>query len=70
MIYCTIDVPNVDDQAHSNYAQEIVHNVLQQVLPYMGIEPTEPVQAGEAVTAAAPEAAAGETTQETEGAAQ
>ena len=70
LIYCTIDVPNVDDQAHSNYAQEIVHNVLQQVLPYMGIEPTEPVQAGEAVTAAAPEAAAGETTQETEGAAQ
>ncbi len=43
LVYCIIDVPNVDDQAHSNYAQEIVHSVLEQVLPYMGIEPTEEV---------------------------
>lgn len=43
VVYCVVDVPNVDDQAHSNYAQEIVHNVFQQILPYMGIEPTVPV---------------------------
>ena len=53
LIYCIIDVPNTEDQAHSNYAQEIVHNILQQILPYMGIEPTEEVPAETIETAAA-----------------
>ena len=38
VIYTVIDTPNVPDQAHSSYAQEITHNVLEQVLPYMNID--------------------------------
>jgi len=40
-IYCVIDEPNTSDQAHSTYAQSIVHNVLVEVLPYLNIEPDE-----------------------------
>ena len=29
---------NVEDQAHSSYAQEIAKNVLEQILPYMNID--------------------------------
>ena len=36
--YVIIDTPNVDDQPHSNYAQEIVHNIFTQILPYLNIE--------------------------------
>ena len=37
MIYVIVDEPNVEDQAHSSYAQEIAHNILAQILPYMNI---------------------------------
>lgn len=37
LIYVIVDEPNVADQAHSSYAQEITHNILQQILPYMNI---------------------------------
>lgn len=38
LIYVVVDEPNVPDQAHSSFAQEIVHSVMAQVLPYMNIE--------------------------------
>lgn len=37
LVYIIIDEPNVPDQAHSSYAQEIAHNVFEQVLPYLNI---------------------------------
>ncbi len=41
VIYCTVDQPNVRDQAHSFYAQNIVREILEEVLPYMNIYPDE-----------------------------
>ena len=41
LIYCVVDQPNVEDQAHSVYAQQIVHNILVQILPYLNIEKIE-----------------------------
>ena len=38
VIYTIVDTPNVEDQAHSSYAQEITKNVLEQILPYMNID--------------------------------
>ncbi len=43
VIYVVIDEPNVEDQAHSTYAQEIFRKIATEVLPYMGIYPTEEV---------------------------
>ena len=37
LIYTVVDEPNVKDQAHSTYAQEITHNILKQLLPYYNI---------------------------------
>lgn len=37
LIYVVIDEPNVEDQAHSNYAQNVTREILKEVLPYMGI---------------------------------
>lgn len=41
VIYCVVDEPNVDDQAHSSYAQNIVREILKEVLPYLNIYPDE-----------------------------
>lgn len=41
VIYCVIDEPNVDDQPHSTFAQNIVREILEEILPYMGIYPDE-----------------------------
>lgn len=41
LIYCIVDQPNVEDQAHSVYAQQIVHNILVQILPYLNIDTIE-----------------------------
>lgn len=38
LIYVVVDEPNVADQAHSSYAQEISHNIMQQILPYLNID--------------------------------
>lgn len=37
MIYVVIDRPNVADQPHSNFAQEITKNILTEILPYLQI---------------------------------
>lgn len=41
LIYCVVDEPNVPDQAHSYFAQNIVREILEEVLPYMNIYPDE-----------------------------
>lgn len=41
VIYCIVDEPNVEDQAHSYFAQDIVREILEEVLPYMNIYPDE-----------------------------
>lgn len=37
MIYVVIDRPNVEDQPHSNFAQEITQNILTEILPYLQV---------------------------------
>ncbi len=41
VIYAVIDEPNVKDQAHSNYAQGLVREILKEILPYMNLYPDE-----------------------------
>ena len=43
VIYVVVDEPNVSDQAHSTYAQEVFRKIATEVLPYMKIYPTEAV---------------------------
>ena len=42
VVYVIVDEPGVgaigNNQAHSSFAQEIVHNIFEQALPYMGIQ--------------------------------
>ena len=44
VIYVVIDEPNVEDQAHSSYAQEITRKILKNILPYMGVYQDEKVK--------------------------
>ena len=41
MIYVVVDEPNVEDQAHSSYAQNLAREILEEALPYMNIYPDE-----------------------------
>lgn len=41
VIYVVIDEPNVEDQAHSSYAQNVTREILEEILPYMNIYPDE-----------------------------
>ena len=41
VIYCVVNEPNVGDQAHSYFAQNIVREILEEVLPYMNMYPDE-----------------------------
>ena len=41
VIYCIVDEPNTEDQPHSYYAQNIVREILEEILPYMNIYPDE-----------------------------
>ncbi|RKJ48453.1 cell division protein FtsI [bacterium 1XD42-54] len=43
VIYVVVDEPNVEDQANSTFAQQIYQKIAMEVLPYMGIYPTEEV---------------------------
>lgn len=43
MVYVVIDRPNVEDQPHSNFAQEITKNILTEILPYLQIFRTEEI---------------------------
>ena len=41
VIYCIVDEPNVEDQPHSTFAQNIVREILEEIMPYMNIYPDE-----------------------------
>ena len=41
VIYCVVNEPNVAEQSHSYFAQNIVSEILEEVLPYMNIYPDE-----------------------------
>lgn len=41
VVYAVVDEPNVQDQPHSTFAQEIVHNIFSEILPYMNVFKTE-----------------------------
>lgn len=63
LIYVVVDEPNVEEQAHSSYAQEIVKAILTEVFPYLNIYPdeeiledaAEPQEAGDEGTTDVPE---------------
>lgn len=42
LIYVVVDEPNVEDQAHSTYAQELAKDIMEEILPYMNLYPDEP----------------------------
>lgn len=49
VIYCVVDEPNVEEQWHSTFAQNISREILEEVLPYMNIyrdEETTGIHAG------------------------
>lgn len=66
VVYVIVDEPNVEQQAHSSFAQEIVHNIFEQALPYIGVSSTlteeEEAAATEALTEAARESLSAEET--------
>lgn len=41
LVYVIVDEPNVADQAHSTYAQEVVKGIMKDIFPYLGIYPDE-----------------------------
>ena len=41
VIYAVVDEPNVEDQAHSSHAQNLVREILKEALPYLNIYPDE-----------------------------
>jgi stage V sporulation protein D (sporulation-specific penicillin-binding protein) len=40
MVYTIVDVPNDEDQEHSQGPKEITRNIYSQILPYLGVEKT------------------------------
>jgi len=43
VVYVVVDRPNVDNQPHSTFAQEIAKNIFTEILPYMQIFRTEEI---------------------------
>ena len=41
VVYVVIDEPNVDDQPHSSFAQELARDIFTEILPYMNVFRTE-----------------------------
>ncbi|MCD8301115.1 MAG: penicillin-binding protein 2 [Clostridiales bacterium] len=41
VLYVVVDEPNVADQAHSSYAQNVAREILEEALPYLNIYPDE-----------------------------
>ncbi len=44
VIYLAIEKPNVEDQAHSTFAQLVTKEILEEILPYLNIYPDEELQ--------------------------
>ncbi len=41
VLYVVVDEPNVEDQSHSSYAQNVAREILEEALPYLNIYPDE-----------------------------
>jgi len=67
MIYVTIDTPNVEEQYHSTYAQEVAKKILKEILPYMNIYMDEELVPEETEEEIAPQESTGEGRAEGEG---
>ncbi|MCR5272372.1 MAG: peptidoglycan glycosyltransferase [Lachnospiraceae bacterium] len=67
VIYAIIDEPNVEDQAHSSYAQQLVKDILTEILPYMNIYMDEELVPEESEEEAVVEVQAEETVEGTTG---
>ncbi|MCR5468596.1 MAG: peptidoglycan glycosyltransferase [Lachnospiraceae bacterium] len=68
VIYAVVDQPNVEEQSHSTYAQQLVKDILSEVLPYMNIymdEELVPEDSETAETAVAEEQPAESTPEDT-----
>lgn len=48
LVYVCINEPNVVDQPHSTYAQEIAHQIFSELLPYLNVEKNEAGKAADA----------------------
>ncbi|MBE5916784.1 MAG: penicillin-binding protein 2 [Pseudobutyrivibrio ruminis] len=61
VVYVIVDEPGVgaygDNQAHSSFAQQICHNIFEQILPYLGVESSLTEEEEEEAAAALTEAA-------------
>ncbi|MCR5195129.1 MAG: penicillin-binding protein 2 [Pseudobutyrivibrio sp.] len=70
VVYVIVDEPLKDDQAHSSFAQEMVHQIFDQILPYMGVESSltadEEAQAAASLTEQAQAQAAARAQEESE----
>lgn len=67
IVYVIVDEPNVKDQAHSTYAQEVARDIMKDIFPYLGIYPDEELlkkakkeEAAKAKATSTPEGNAGE----------
>ena len=68
VLYVVVDEPNAEKQSSSSFAMEIWKNIMEEVLPYLNIYPTEeiPADMADEVEAAQEEEAAEETPAEEE----
>ncbi len=64
VVYVVVDEPNTENQAHSTYAQTIAHDIFEQVLPYIGVEPDLTEEEEAAAASARTEAAIASTEEE------
>ncbi|MFV0464673.1 MAG: peptidoglycan D,D-transpeptidase FtsI family protein [Lachnospiraceae bacterium] len=63
VIYVVVDEPNVEEQAHSTYAQNIARDILEEILPYMNIYQDEEITEAQAALYAELKAETGESIQ-------
>ncbi len=50
LVYVVVDEPNAEEQYHSTYAQQIAHDIFEEILPYMNIYPDEDTEETEDTT--------------------
>lgn len=43
VVYTVIDEPNIEDQENGSYTKDLARNILTEILPYLGIYPTEEI---------------------------
>lgn len=61
IVYALINKPNVEEQAHSTYAQELARDIFAEIFPYMNIYPNSDITADVDPNAQSPEEATDDT---------